>query len=88
MLTDRWIESLLTQKPLAQLAAFASRLLMALIFLLAGWGKVTGYAGTAHYMQAMGVPPSLLPLTIAVEACCSCSASGRAASPPCSPASR
>lgn len=36
MLTDRWIESLLTQKPLAQLAAFASRLLMALIFLLAG----------------------------------------------------
>ncbi len=67
MLTDRWIASLLTHNTLARLASLASRLLMALIFLLAGWGKITGYAGTAQYMQAMGVPPGLLPLTIAVE---------------------
>ncbi len=67
MLTDRWITSLLTHNTLARLASLASRLLMALIFLLAGWGKITGYAGTAQYMQAMGVPPGLLPLTIAVE---------------------
>ena len=50
------------------LADFLGRLLIAAIFLVSGLGKVTGYAGTQGYMEAMGVPGALLPLVIALEA--------------------
>lgn len=48
-------------------AAPAGRLLMALIFLMAGISKITGYEGTQGYMEAAGVPGALLPLVIATE---------------------
>lgn len=44
-----------------------ARLLLAHIFLLAGFGKITGYAGTQGYMESMGIPGALLPLVIALE---------------------
>ncbi len=44
-----------------------ARVLMTILFITAGWGKITGYAGTAQYMQAMGVPGFLLPLVILLE---------------------
>ena len=44
-----------------------ARVLMAHMFLIAGIGKITGYAGTKAYMTAMGVPGALLPLVIALE---------------------
>jgi len=49
--------------------AFAGRLLLALMFVLAGYGKITGYDGTAGYMVSAGLPMVgvLLPLTILVE---------------------
>ena len=40
---------------------------LALIFILSGLAKVGGYAATQGYMDAMGVPGSLLPLVIALE---------------------
>lgn len=43
------------------------RILIATLFVTAGWGKISGYAGTQQYMAAMGVPGSLLPLVIALE---------------------
>ncbi|MCB1507245.1 MAG: DoxX family protein [Hyphomicrobiaceae bacterium] len=43
------------------------RVLLAFIFILAGVQKITGYAGTAGYMEAFGVPGILLPLVIATE---------------------
>ncbi|MBI1424475.1 MAG: DoxX family membrane protein [Gammaproteobacteria bacterium] len=43
------------------------RILLAQIFIIAGVGKIFGYAGTAAYMAAMGVPGALLPLVIALE---------------------
>lgn len=43
------------------------RILIATIFLIAGVGKITAYAGTAGYMASMGVPGALLPLVIATE---------------------
>lgn len=49
------------------LLSVTARALMALIFILAGVSKVTGYDGTAGYMASMGVPAALLPLVIAVE---------------------
>lgn len=45
----------------------AGRILLAQIFIIAGIGKITGYAGTEAYMAAMGVPGALLPLVIALE---------------------
>lgn len=48
-------------------AVLAGRLLVAQIFLISGYGKITGYAGTQGYMESMGVPGMLLPLVIAVE---------------------
>ena len=43
------------------------RIGLALIFIVAGWGKISGYEGTQQYMQAMGVPGALLPLVILLE---------------------
>ncbi len=45
-----------------------ARVLLGLIFVVAGLGKLgEGYAGTAGYMDSMGVPGSLLPLVILLE---------------------
>ena len=43
------------------------RLLMSAIFIMAGFNKLTGYAGTQGYMESMGVPGALLPLVILLE---------------------
>lgn len=45
----------------------AGRMLIAAIFVSAGWSKIGGYAGTLAYMESVGVPGALLPLVIAVE---------------------
>ncbi len=45
----------------------AGRLLIALIFVGAGWSKIGGYEGTQQYMESVGVPGALLPLVIFVE---------------------
>lgn len=44
-----------------------ARILMPILFISAGYGKITAYADTQQYMQAMGVPGFLLPLTILLE---------------------
>ena len=51
------------------LAAFLGRIFLALIFVVSGVGKITGYAGTAAYMASKGLPmvDILLPLAIGVE---------------------
>lgn len=43
------------------------RILMPILFITAGWGKITGYAGTQQYMEAMGVLGFMLPLVILLE---------------------
>ena len=44
-----------------------ARVMLGALFLVAGVGKVTAYAGTQTYMESAGVPGVLLPLVIAVE---------------------
>ncbi|MCW9048448.1 MAG: DoxX family protein [Gammaproteobacteria bacterium] len=47
---------------------FVGRLFLGHIFLLAGINKIgDAYAGTAGYMDSMGVPGGLLPLVIVLE---------------------
>ena len=45
------------------------RILLAFIFILSGFGKMTGFAGTAGYMASKGLPMTevLLVLTILIE---------------------
>jgi putative oxidoreductase len=45
----------------------AARVLLALIFVSAGYGKIGGYEGTQQYMAMFGVPGALLPLVILAE---------------------
>ncbi len=45
----------------------AARVLLALIFLLAGYSKIAGYEGNLAYMASAGVPGFLLPGVIALE---------------------
>lgn len=45
----------------------AGRILIAALFLITGFGKIAGYAGTQAYMASQGVPGALLPLVIALE---------------------
>ena len=52
---------------LAPWAELTGRLLVALIFISAGYGKIGGYEATQGYMAAMGVPGILLPLVIVTE---------------------
>ncbi len=54
-------------KPLMDLFELGGRVFMSLIFIVAGWGKISGYAGTQGYMESMGVPGMLLPVVIALE---------------------
>ncbi len=48
-------------------ADLAGRILIAAIFIVAGYGKIAGYAGTQAYMESQGVPGALLPVVIATE---------------------
>jgi putative oxidoreductase len=54
---------------LQKLASPVGRVLLALIFIVSGFGKITGYDGTAAYMASKGMPliAVLLPLTILTE---------------------
>lgn len=45
----------------------AGRVLMSLMFITSGWGKIAGYAATQGYMESVGVPGLLLPLVILLE---------------------
>ena len=52
---------------LQSLSAPIGRVLLAAIFIMSGISKITNYAGTQGYMDAMGVPGAMLPLVIILE---------------------
>jgi putative oxidoreductase len=54
-------------KHFQDLAAPIGRVLLALMFVLAGLNKISGYSGMQGYMDSMGVPGALLPLVIVLE---------------------
>jgi putative oxidoreductase len=43
------------------------RSMISVIFIMAGFSKIGGYAGTQGYMESVGVPGLLLPAVIALE---------------------
>ncbi len=60
-------KNIVNQPNIDAVLALIARVLMAYIFLVAGWGKISAYSATVGYMESMGVPGALLPLTILVE---------------------
>lgn len=58
---------LVNQPGIAPFITLLARVLLAWIFIMSGWGKISDYAGTVGYMQAMGVSASLLPVVIFAE---------------------
>lgn len=56
-----------TIQPIHDAADLLGRVFLIVLYLTAGIGKVVGYAGTAAYMAAHGVPGALLPLVILTE---------------------
>ena len=48
---------------------FFGRILLALIFVISGWGKITGFAGSVAYASSKGLPfpQFLMPAAIVVE---------------------
>src|ERR1700751_5440856 len=53
--------------PLGTLTEASGRVLVAVLFLLSGIGKLGAYSATGAYMSAFGVPSALLPVVIATE---------------------
>lgn len=43
------------------------RVLMAYVFVVAGWGKLTGFSATEQYLQHLGIPALLVTPTILLE---------------------
>ncbi|MBN9445814.1 MAG: DoxX family protein [Bosea sp.] len=58
---------MLNNPALSDAAKLVGRILLALMFVLGGWSKISGYSGTQAYMASAGVPGILLPLVIIVE---------------------
>lgn len=68
MLTfDRYISNLINRPSISHSLMLAGRALMAYLFIIAGWGKIVNYSGTAAYMESQGIPGSLLFLVILLE---------------------
>jgi putative oxidoreductase len=63
------MNAITTNPNIGNAAALVGRILIAIIFIKAGWGKIGGWEGTAGYMAAKGLPmvPLLLAATIALE---------------------
>jgi putative oxidoreductase len=55
------------QVTLERFSGVAGRVLLAVLFLLSGLGKLGAYSATVAYMASAGVPGALLPLVIATE---------------------
>jgi putative oxidoreductase len=56
-----------TRNTFRSTSEFAGRALLAVLFLVAGLGKLGAYTATAGYMASVGIPGALLPIVIAAE---------------------
>ena len=56
-----------TANTVQKASELGGRVLLSVLFLLSGLGKIGAYAGTVAYMSSVGVPGALLPAVIATE---------------------
>jgi len=57
----------MNKETINNLSTLSGRVLLSLMFVLAGFSKIAGYQGTQGYMESFGVPGLLLPIVIALE---------------------
>lgn len=62
-----WVKNIVTQQGPEATISLVGRVFLAYLFIVAGWGKIGGYAGTAAYMESKGLPGDLLILVILLE---------------------
>ncbi len=62
-----WVKNIVSQSSFAATLSLIGRAFLAYLFIIAGWGKIGGYAGTAAYMASKGLPENLLILVILLE---------------------
>jgi putative oxidoreductase len=55
------------KKRLRAISEPAGRVILSLLFLVSGLGKIAAFSATVDYMAAMGVPGVLLPIAIVTE---------------------
>lgn len=65
--TSAPVSSIKRNAALSNTTELSSRVLLSLLFLLSGLGKLGAYHATAGYMVSVGVPGALLPAVIAIE---------------------
>jgi putative oxidoreductase len=58
----------LALSPAQNLMALVGRILIAVLFIPAGWGKIGGFAGTAGYIASKGIPLPEVAAAIAIVA--------------------
>lgn len=56
-----------TNPAIQNLALLAARVMLSVMYIIAGYNKIGGFAGTQKYMESQGVPGALLPVVIAAE---------------------
>lgn len=56
-----------TNPAIQNLALLAGRVMLSVPFIMGGYNKIGGFAGTQKYMESQGVPGILLPLVIVTE---------------------
>ena len=57
----------MNKEKINNLSTLIGRVLIAMMFIMAGYSKIGGYEGTQGYMESVGVPGILLPVVIALE---------------------
>lgn len=62
-----WVKKIVTQQGPEATISLVGRVFLAYLFIVAGWGKIGGYAGTVAYMESKGLPGDLLILVILLE---------------------
>ncbi|WP_111854009.1 DoxX family protein [Acinetobacter oleivorans] len=61
------IEKVIQHPKIFPFASLLMRVMISVIFILSGLGKIFQYSNNAGYMESMGVSSALLPLAILVE---------------------
>lgn len=67
MSINTYIANIVSQPKISGALSVIMRLMLSLIFIIAGFSKLTSYAATEGYMQSMGVPGGILPFVILIE---------------------
>lgn len=61
------IKNVVSAPGVQSLLSLIGRALLAYIFIISGWGKLMGYAGTMAYIESKGLPGALVWLVILLE---------------------